>query len=429
MPVTRQRRIVKRYFTKGEFNPRSKDQLLNYMASLGDKGGDLTPTGKQSTGKKTLEALAKGNSFYRDILDHGSLGKIRSTYADGAERQLDSESRIHAQFTHTPSTMRLSCKGYNLQNIVADKDGGENPASGFRQCVVAAKDCFLFEADFSAIEALLVGYLIKDPNFMRLANLGIHSWHASHILGKPVSLEGSDKEVGKRLKVIKDLDRVQYDKSKICVYGSLYAQSPWGLQKTWPETFPTVADAANNQDLLFQICPKLKQWHKETQLLAWQKGYLGLDDSPWKYRHWFWDVFTWNERKGKRDPGKDSKRVLAYGPQHIAAGCLYEASLRIAKKIKHCYYGKTPIRALIHDSILGEAEDRYKDYILPILKEEMTEPIKELPLDPSWGMGDYLSIGVAIKVGKNWADMEQVDLAELGVASDLAIKEWEEDEE
>ncbi len=421
MGVARQKRHVKRYFIKGEFNPASSKQILSVL----NQGGSHY----DSSNKKVLEQLAKKDPLFKDVLDFRAIGKVRGTYCDGIESRLGKDDRLHAETTHRPSTMRLSMRNPNLQNVVADKkEASENPAAGFRKCVVATEGASLLEADFSAIEALLVGWLIKDPNFMRLARLGIHGWHASHILGKPIDLKLPDEQVGKLTKAIKAANKVQYDKSKITIYGSLYAQSPWGLQKTYPEIFETVADAARNQEFLFQLCPKLKQWHSETQLQAHKNNYLGLEQHPFKFRHWFWDVYSWDSNRKQWRQGKDAKRVLAYGPQSIGFGILSGAATRIAPRIEHCFFGKTPLRALIHDSILGEVEDRHLSLVQQVMKEEMTKPVLELPCPPEWGFGPHLSIGVEIKVGKTWADMKPIE-EEIGVASDTPVREFEEEEE
>jgi DNA polymerase-1 len=431
MALIKQTVPIKRYFVRGEFNPRSTAQLLAFMESKGDQGGSAkgSKTGKPSTNKKTLEALAKKDPFYKDILDHRSVGKVRGTYCDGIEKRLDSSSRVHPQFLHKPSTFRLSARNPNLQNVVADKEdkpGEKSIASGFRDCVVAEEGCVLIEADLNAVEALLVGWLIRDPNFMRLATLGIHSWHASHILGQPVSLDGSDAEVGKKLKVIKELDKVQYNKSKITIYGSLYDQSAWGLQKTYPEIFKTVADAARNQELLYRICPKLKDWHNQTRLTAHKQGYIS---NPFGHRHWFWDVFAWNPKAGNWGLGSDAKSVLAFGPQSIGYGIIAEAAVRAAERIKDCYRdSKTPIRALIHDSILGEVREDKASYVAKVLSEEMSRPVPELKCDPAWGFGECLSVGVSVKIGKSWSSMENWN-EELGVAAETAVRELEEEEE
>jgi len=35
----------------------------------------------------------------------------------------------------------------------------------------------------------------------------------------------------------------------------------------------------------------------------------------------------------------------------------------------------------------------------------MEAPIQELPLDPTWGLGDYLTINTEAKTGTSWGDM------------------------
>ncbi len=430
MPILKAKLPVKRYFVRGEFNPRSPAQLLNFMLSKGHEGGTAkgAKTDKPSTNKKVLETLAKKDPFYRDVLDHRSVSKVKATYVDGVEARLDPNDRLHAQFLHKPSTFRLSARNPNLQNVVADKEdkpGEKSIASGFRNCIVASEGCVLLEADFAAIEALLVGWLIRDPRFMRLASLGIHGWHASTVLGTPVNLNQPDYIVGAELKKIKKANPVQYNKSKITIYGSLYAQSPYGLQKTYPETFETVQDAAKNQELLYQLCPNLKKWHGETQLFAHKNGYLS---NVWNHRHWFWDVFTWNSSSQSWKPGSQSKATLAFGPQSIGYGAIAEAAIRVAPRIEHCFKdGLTPLRALIHDSILVEVKLEHKNYAAAVMKEEMSKAIPQLPCPPEWGFGEYLSIGVAVKAGLDWANMEEFE-PELGVASDLVIRELEDED-
>jgi DNA polymerase-1 len=124
MPILKAKLKVIRYFVRGEFNPRSPVQLLNLMASKGHEGGSSkgSKTGKPSTNKKVLEALAKKDPFYQDILDLRKIQKVKSTYVDGTEARLDSNDRLHAKFKHKPSTLRLSCVDPNLTNVVADKD-------------------------------------------------------------------------------------------------------------------------------------------------------------------------------------------------------------------------------------------------------------------------------------------------------------------
>jgi DNA polymerase I-like protein with 3'-5' exonuclease and polymerase domains len=64
------------------------------------------------------------------------------------------------------------------------------------------------------------------------------------------------------------------------------------------------------------------------------------------------------------------------------------------------------MRLLVHDSIIWEAPEREVDQILGMSQAVMEQPRQELPLDPSWGMGEFLSIGSEAKLGPAWSQME-----------------------
>ncbi len=397
------------------------------MESLGDRGGAPTASGKPSTDKNVLERLAKTNPFYRDLLSLSAISKVRSTYCEGMERLLDSNSRVHGKTMHRPSTGRLSMIQPNLTNVVGDKDGEEAPAAGFRKTVEASPGCMLLEADAAAVEAVLTGYFMKDPNYIRLAQLGVHDFLTSHMVGKPPSLEWPAEKLGEYFKEIKAAHKKERSLAKTIVHASNFGQTPWGMVKRSPEKF-TLKTASELQQLYFQILPRVKPWHEELRLRAQQQGYLGLEDHPWRYRHWFWQVFKWDHQKQQTTFGKDCNRVVAYYPQSTNAGFQKEVALRVAARSKGFFFGKTPIRALIHDSVLAEQEERFTTEMIKICQEEMTRPVPELPCPPEWQLGPFLSIGCSVKVGKNWAAMEEVS-SELGTASDTAPKEEEEEED
>lgn len=163
-----------------------------------------------------------------------------------------------------------------------------------------------------------------------------------------------------------------------------------------------------------------------------------LDDRnahPYGYRHDFFDVVTlqpitegqvrkyeleripivWlNSRPYAARWGNDSKRCLAFYPQSTAAGNLKEACLYLFAEPDHpsyigdAYYGRTPLRAPIHDSLLLEVPDRQVERVSECVYREMLRPIEEQPLFPAWGHGPYLTIGVEAKIGKNWEDVEKL---------------------
>jgi hypothetical protein len=109
------------------------------------------------------------------------------------------------------------------------------------------------------------------------------------------------------------------------------------------------------------------------------------------------------------DWGEDSKRVIAFYPQSTAAGVL-KRSIRALfhpdspSYIGDAYYGKTPLRAPIHDSLLLEVPDREWDRVLEAVYREMLRPVLEQPMPQAWGLGPYLTVGVEAKVGRGLSD-------------------------
>jgi hypothetical protein len=125
--------------------------------------------------------------------------------------------------------------------------------------------------------------------------------------------------------------------------------------------------------------------------------------------------------------------VLAFYPQSIASGVLKEALLRLladpasSSYIGDVYFGRTPLRAPIHDSLLLEIPDRQWDRVVEIVCMEMQRPVIEQPLPESWARaGEYVAIGVAAKAGKNWADMEEI--AVPGYDNDWSAEPMEDED-
>ncbi len=107
-------------------------------------------------------------------------------------------------------------------------------------------------------------------------------------------------------------------------------------------------------------------------------------------------------------PGNDWNRVVAYYPQSIAAGRLKEVQRRLflpwsPDYIGDCYFGRTPLLAPIHDSLLLHIPNRILDRVIEIVSRVMQEPSQYLPIPLDWGWGPFLPIGISAKAGKNWA--------------------------
>lgn len=135
-------------------------------------------TGKETTGKKDLERLGikTGDKLFPMVIEHREYGKMKSTYVNGWAPGVD--GCVHGRFTFGPATGQLSSKGPNTQNGI--KHG--RLASKFRAMIRAKPGYKLIEVDKTAFHALTLGFEARDPSYMRLARLDIHSFVAANIL-------------------------------------------------------------------------------------------------------------------------------------------------------------------------------------------------------------------------------------------------------
>lgn len=110
-----------------------------------------------------------------------------------------------------------------------------------------------------------------------------------------------------------------------------------------------------------------------------------------------------------------SHNSVAFYPQSTARGVLTEACFPLfdpdddpALYIGDAYFGRTPLRAPIHDSLLLEVPTRKVDRVIERVQQAMGRPVEALPCPPEWGMGPYLTIGVDGKIGDDWGHMATI---------------------
>ncbi len=336
--------------------------------------------------------------------------------------EVDAFGRCHTQFTHNPSSLRLSSVGPNLQNIPR---GSSEVEAFVKQMFVAPAGSTFWARDYSGIEAVLVGYFAGSARYTRLAKLGVHAFLASHILKRPADLGWSDADLRTYFGEIKQ-DKLTYDRAKRTVHASNYMVSPTKLVLEFPEIFPTKKAAMSLQGLYFDLFPEIRDWHKDLCLRVdgtkrrARNLTVGEDPTPWTlgvchavnpfgYTHRFYNVLDWVKDENKSEWlwefGEDAKRLISFLPQSTAAAILKRAAKRIWTECS--VVGRT-FRLFIHDELFGEVDNERLGLCLAVSRQFMEEPIPELPLDPAWGMGEFLTIGSEAKVGTSWGSMKGV---------------------
>lgn len=487
--VELQHRQVTRWYWQEPFNPDSPDQVLAYIKYHHHPVGKAKKTQKDSTNKESLKKLVRtGDPFYPLLLDYRAVMKAKGTYADGTERRMDANDRVHPEPTFVPSTDRLSYVNPNITNIIADKSGKDNIAAGFRRTVIPFASHRLLEVDFGGSESVDFGWLIKDPQHIRLAALGLHSGLASYFLAEeypkswqPFDPAWDDATLGAYFRSIKESkDQVvteTYDRAKRFAHGFAYGLTEHGMVLQFPEFFPTLRVAEKYSALYRHLSPHAVPWHRAARERAFTYHYLGgpgdVTQDRWAHpfgsKHWFWSVFQYKKitsgqywkiisicrKKGWSDDaapvtvingqhfkialGEDGKRCIAFLPQSITAGKLKEVMLRLFSPASESYIGTiangvTPLYAPIHDSLLLNIPTRVFDLVTETVFREMQRPFAQMPCPAEWGFGPFLATPISAKTGKvgaSWADLEKLTVpkfSELGVASDRIMTSPVDDE-
>jgi DNA polymerase-1 len=201
----------------GPFNVASPKQVGEILfGQMGLQGGKKTKTGDWSTAADVLEDLAaQGHKIVQKILDYRQLAKLKSTYTDTLQQEINPKTgRVHTSFHMTgTSTGRLASSDPNLQNIPIRTEEGRRIRSAF----VAEPGHILLSVDYSQVElrlaAALAGVAALKQAFRD--KVDIHALTASQVFGIP--LEQITPEVRRQAKAVN--------------FGIIYGISGWGLAK------------------------------------------------------------------------------------------------------------------------------------------------------------------------------------------------------
>lgn len=387
-----------------DFNPGSSQQVATLIKSLGLQMPKKRGENRETTEAKYLKRFGKKFSVFNSILDVRKRGKLISDYLWTP----DQDSCIRTTFGFHPSTWRKSSRHPNLQII--PRASSETDLPGLVRATIAAPPGYvLVEADSEGIEAVLVAYDVGSERMMKVAKNGIHGYFASHVLGTPIDWQLPADELKKACKTIKKANSALYDICKRCIHGTHYGLTPFGMADEYEETFmpkpgmrqrTAKAVAEHFQSQYLSLFPEFKDWMDRTRQQAYTQRYL---DNHFGYRHYFYDVFTYNSKKGAWELGSDGKRCIAFRPQSDGSACQSEYLLNIYDRAaagdEVYQLLADSLALLIHDSLVFCVPATTAAAASQAVADVMNMPISEL---------GGLRIGVEVKVGENMRDQNVV---------------------
>ena len=326
-----------------EFNINSPKQLgVILFEKMKLPGGKKTKTG-YSTAADVLEKLAPDYKIVANILEYRTYSKLKSTYADGLQTNIESDGKIRTTFNQTiTATGRLSSTDPNLQNIPMREDLGRR----IRKCFYPAEGCVFVDADYSQIELRVLAHMSGDEKLIEAYREAkdIHRTTASQVFHVPFD------EVTDQMR----------RNAKAVNFGIVYGISSFGLSQGLSISRKEAQDYINDY---FHTYPKIKAFLDRLVRNAREKGYA---ESLFGRRRPVPELKSSNFMQ--RSFGE---RVAMNSPiQGTAADIIKIAMIRVFNRLrKEGLQSKLILQ--IHDELLIEAPKDEAERARALLEEEM----------------------------------------------------------
>jgi DNA polymerase I len=213
-----------------------------------------TKTG-YSTDADVLEQLALGHELPARIIEHRTLAKLKSTYADALPTLVNPVTgRIHTSFNQlVAATGRLSSSNPNVQNIPVRTELGRRIRAAF----VPEAGWRFVAADYSQIELRILAHVSGEESLIEAFRRGedIHARTASEVFGVPIDAVTSE----------------QRDIAKTTNFSVIYGVTAFGLSRGLDIS---TKQAQEFLDRFFERHPKVKAYLERTVAEGRERGFV-----------------------------------------------------------------------------------------------------------------------------------------------------------
>lgn len=342
------------------FNLNSAQQLGKILF---EKMG-IPPIKKLRTGYSTdaevLKQLEREYPIVRQILRYRQIFKLKRTYLDGLEKQVDTKSRVHTTFKQAQTaTGRITSSEPNLQNIPIRTAEGKIIRSLFE---AGEGYDYLMSADYSQIELRILAHLAKDERLIEAFKSGedIHKITAEEVFG----------------------DANKRTEAKAINYGIVYGLSEYGLAKQLiipkKEAGEYIAGYLSRYNGIKEYMTKVIEEGR-------QNGYV---ETMYGRRRLLPGLLSKNQN-AKHTAERQAMNTPIQGS---AADIIKLAMLAVDRELKKGKY-KSRMLLQVHDELVLEVIETEVEKVKEILTRCMENVIElKVPLK------------VEIKYGKNWAE-------------------------
>ena len=318
-------------------------------------------TDKVTLEERLDELRGDAREFVSAYTRYNALKTYINTFVEGMENNVDDHGFIHPEFMQcVTATGRLSSRNPNFQNMP------RGSTFAIRKVVESRfDDGYIMEGDYSQLEFRVAGFLAKDKVVYDDVRNGtdVHAYTASII--------GCTRQEAKA-HTFKPL------------YGGTTGTED---QKRYYNDFKDkYADIAT--------------WHEKLQADAVRHREISLPSGR---------VYAFPDARWT-DWGTATNRtaICNYPVQGFATADLLPLALVSLQRVIESAQIQSVICNTVHDSIVMDVHPDEKDICIDLLKHAMLS----LPFETMrrYGVTYDMPVGIEIKIGKNWLDLEEVNL-------------------
>ena len=318
-------------------------------------------TDRTTLENRRAELSGEALEFVTAYTRYSALRTYLNTFVEGMKNNVDDKNFIHPEFMQCiTATGRLSSRNPNFQNMPRGN------TFAIRKVVESRfPGGFILEGDYSQLEFRVAGFLAKDSQAYKDVEDGtdVHSYTASVI--------GCSRQEAKA-HTFKPL------------YGGVTGTDD---QQRYYRAFKEKYEGVT-------------EWHKELQKEAVSKKEITLPSG----RQYAFPSARWTEW----GTATNRTAICNYPVQGFATADLLPIALVQLDKMMRWRKMKSIICNTVHDSIVLDVHPNEKYGCINLLAHCM----QNLPAQTMnrYGVEYDMPVGIELKIGKNWLDLEEVDL-------------------
>ena len=351
-------------YSGGAFNINSPKQLgVLLFETLGLPHGKKTKTG-YSTNVEVLEKLRDQHPIIPAIMDYRMLTKLKSTYADGLMKVIDTDGRVRTTFQNlVTATGRLSSTEPNLQNIPVRTDLGAE----IRKMFVPREGHVLVDADYSQIELRVLAHIADDTVMQEAfkSGLDVHTVTASQVFHVPFG----------------EVTSLQRRNAKAVNFGIVYGISEFSLAE---DLGVSRYEAKDYIESYLDHYRGVRRYMKQVVIDARESGYT---QTIYGRRRSIPELKSsnFNVRSG-------AERIALNTPiQGTAADLIKLAMIRVDAALRE-QYPDAKLILQVHDELIVECPEAIASEVAALVSREMEQVAKlNVPLtaEAKWGKSWY----------------------------------------